>query len=240
MAGVLDRDLLTFAQAVTAQLPGDVQVGSFSLQRREDAGPELLARLRAGEQVDVVHRPAGDRMARAAPTRCAAAVMIHRGLRPAVTAAMLLTASVGLATAEQPPAPRKTAGDSLLFSAEALALIESARRGERAVPKAAATGTAWRPTLPAVLHLSAIVWHAPDDWRIWLNGESFTPADAPGPVEVVRVTPDAVRLAWHADPAGPPHRFELRPNQSYLIASGRVVEGRRPARGARVVGGSRR
>jgi hypothetical protein len=51
---VLDLDLLRFARAVRAHLPGDVQVTGFGLERRDDPGPDLLARLRAGQRVDLV------------------------------------------------------------------------------------------------------------------------------------------------------------------------------------------
>jgi hypothetical protein len=54
MSAVLDLDLLRFARAVRAHLPGDVQVTGFGLERRGDPGPDLLARLRAGQRVDLV------------------------------------------------------------------------------------------------------------------------------------------------------------------------------------------
>ena len=54
MTGVLDRDLLAFAQSVAAQLPGDVRVTGLRLERRHDAAAGLLARLRADRRVDLV------------------------------------------------------------------------------------------------------------------------------------------------------------------------------------------
>jgi hypothetical protein len=148
-----------------------------------------------------------------------------------VLAAIALLAA-GPAAGGEPSAPRKQAGDSLLFSSAALALIESARRGDRAAPAAAAAPTVAR-SAPLAIHLSAIVYHAPDDWRIWLNGQSFTPAAAPGTLEILAVTAGMVRLAWHGGPGPQPRRFELEPNQSYLVASGRIVEGARTVQGAR-------
>ena len=154
-------------------------------------------------------------------------------MRPRVTlaAALLLAAAAGAAAAGQPMAPRKTAEDSLLFSSELLALIEAARRAEHDAPAAAATIARAGPVaMPGAIHLAAIVYHAPDDWRIWLNGRSYTPGAAPGALEILAVTAGAVRLAWHGDPARQPQRFELRPNQSYLVASGAIVEGLRGSR----------
>lgn len=54
MTGITDLDLLTFARAAATDLPGDVRVVGLSLERRSEAEPTLLARLRAGERVDLV------------------------------------------------------------------------------------------------------------------------------------------------------------------------------------------
>jgi hypothetical protein len=150
-----------------------------------------------------------------------------------VLAVALLLAGAATAAAAGQPAARKSDHDSLLFSSTALAQIEAARRGEGRLPQpdgTAASAARAPAAMPATIHLSAIVYHAPDDWRIWLNGQSFTPAATPGALEILAVTADTVRLAWRGAPA---RRFELQPNQSYLAASGRVVEGRVALRGAR-------
>jgi hypothetical protein len=122
----------------------------------------------------------------------------------------------------------KTAQDSFLFSSAALRLLEAARAGQA---PAAAVAVVRPSPAPAAgsLHLGAIVYHAPDDWRVWLNGQSFTPAARPGPIAIVEVTADRVVLVWR--PAGGhPTRIELRPNQTYVVASGEVVEGHLEAR----------
>ncbi len=54
MTGITDIDLLAFARAVARDFPGNVRVVGFSLQRRSEADPGVLARLRAGERVDLV------------------------------------------------------------------------------------------------------------------------------------------------------------------------------------------
>ncbi len=54
MTGVTDIDLLAFVRAVATGFPGNVRVVSFSLQRRSAVEPGSLARLRAGERVDLV------------------------------------------------------------------------------------------------------------------------------------------------------------------------------------------
>ena len=54
MTGITDIDLLAFARAVVTDFPGNVRVVGFSLQRRSAVEPGVLARLRAGERVDLV------------------------------------------------------------------------------------------------------------------------------------------------------------------------------------------
>lgn len=121
--------------------------------------------------------------------------------------------------------------DSLLFSAEVLAAIDAARG--RHGPRAAAVTDAPRKeeARSGVLHLSAIVRHGPDDWRVWLNGEPFTVATRRPWIEIVEVTTDAVGLIWR-DGAGGERRLRLSPNQTYLAAEDVVVEGL-PTSGAR-------
>jgi hypothetical protein len=160
-------------------------------------------------------------------------------LRLALATALLGAASAAIEVAAAEPAgppqeavagaARKAPGDSLLFSSQTLGLIEQARRGHGRPTPVAASGPGLRsepPAPPGIIHLSAILYRAPDDWRIWLNGRSFTPAARPGAIEILAVTADAVQLTWRAGAGQRARRIELRPNQSYLLASGEIVEGR--------------
>ena len=54
MTAVLDRDVLAFARSAAAQLPGEVRVTGLRLERHEETGPNLLARLRDGVRVHLV------------------------------------------------------------------------------------------------------------------------------------------------------------------------------------------
>ena len=124
--------------------------------------------------------------------------------------------------------PRKRVGDSILFSRRAQDLIEAARGGMVAVSR---KGQPSSPTASEahqaadILHLSAIVYHDPTDWRIWLNGRRFTPNSRADTIEIVEVGPDAVWLLWRGlDESATP--VQLRPNQSYIMASDTIVEGR--------------
>ena len=154
----------------------------------------------------------------------------------ALAAALLAAPAAAARAADQPePAvtadavePRKAPGDSLLFSSRAQRLIEEARLRHGGTPRVAATARVVptpAATPPAIIHLSAIVYHAPDDWRVWLNGRGYTPAARPRAIEIPEVTADAVRLTWRGGAQERPRQVELQPNQSYLIASGEIIEG---------------
>lgn len=148
--------------------------------------------------------------------------------------ATLVLATVVLAPAvaadrDQAMAPataeRKAAEDSLLFSREVQELLEAARRARgaaSAVPAAAGAPPA-RPE-PGALHLSAIVYQGPNDWQIWLNGRRFDPGAGAGPIEIRGVQPDLVRLRWRGG-TGRAAEITLRPNQTYIVGSGEIVEG---------------
>lgn len=45
-------------------------------------------------------------------------------------------------------------------------------------------------------HVASIVYRSPVDWMVWLNGKRVTPKRNEGPVRVVGVGPDSVRLSW--------------------------------------------
>jgi hypothetical protein len=108
---------------------------------------------------------------------------LMRACRALAAALLVAPASAARAADQAEPAltadaaePRKAAGDSLLFSHRAERLIEEARLGHGRTPAVAATSRGVRgppaAAPPAVIHLSSIVYHAPDDWRVWLNGRA--------------------------------------------------------------------
>lgn len=159
------------------------------------------------------------------------AFLVLGALAVGVLAAPMATTAAGLESSPASVAPhpesRKRVGDSVLFSRQAQDLIEAARgtiTASRTSKPSRATATEPRQAMD-ILHLSAIVYHDPTDWRVWLNGRRFTPNSRAGTIELVDVGPDAVWLLWHGldQPATP---VQLRPNQSYVIASGMIVEGR--------------
>lgn len=76
------------------------------------------------------------------------------------------------------------------------------------------------------LQLGAILYFSQASWTFWLNGEAVTPRSVPPGVQVLRVAPASVELAWTPDMNRPDQvrRLTLAPGQTYLVASGQVVE----------------
>lgn len=86
-----------------------------------------------------------------------------------------------------------------------------------------------RPRLPrpieADLHLQAIVYVDTHNWVVWINGRALRSGHEHGSLRLLSVTPQEVRLtAEHGDPGSALPEITLRPMQSYLTATGRVVD----------------
>lgn len=72
------------------------------------------------------------------------------------------------------------------------------------------------------IHLGAVVFYAPDDWTLWLQGEKWTPDTVRGDLGVLEVTEDSVSLTWR-DENGVDRNFTLKPNETYEIATGQII-----------------
>jgi hypothetical protein len=121
---------------------------------------------------------------------------------------------------------RKQEQDSLLFSRQVQDLIEAARQA-RGTTTSAAPGDAEAAPLmagPATVHLSAILYEGPGDWQIWLNGRSFEQSGVAGATEILGVRQGSVQLRWRGAQARPVDII-LRPNQTYIVGTGEIVEG---------------
>lgn len=131
---------------------------------------------------------------------------------------LALVLPAGPAPRAETPAP---AGDatpltSLLFTATEVALIEEALRA--AAAEAPAAG-------PGALYLSGILYLGPRAWTVWLNGERVTPDRWPEHVEGLTVERDSIEVKLGFTDGRSPVSIRLRPNQTYIVATGEVVEG---------------
>ena len=73
------------------------------------------------------------------------------------------------------------------------------------------------------ISLGAIMFYGADDWALWLQGEWWTPQTAHKNLRVLDVTADEVRLSWREDADSPEHEITLKPNQTYQIATGKII-----------------
>ena len=49
------------------------------------------------------------------------------------------------------------------------------------------------------ISLGAILFFAPNDWTLWLQGERWTPETSRQNLRIISVTADEVRLRWRGD-----------------------------------------
>jgi hypothetical protein len=153
-----------------------------------------------------------------------------RGLPACLASTLLALAPAAAAGPDQQTSvsvERKQPGDSLLFSRHVQDLLEAARRARGTVASTAPADPASPLPVagPGALHLSAILYEGPSDWQIWLNGRSFAQSGVAGSIEVLRVQRDSVRLRWRGAGTRQPAEITLRPNQTYIVATGEIVEG---------------
>lgn len=76
-----------------------------------------------------------------------------------------------------------------------------------------------------LLHLSSILYFAPDRWTIWLQGRRFTPQTQAPDITILQVTADAVSLHYKRAGSSETIQVTLRPHQSVNLLSGSVSEG---------------
>lgn len=118
---------------------------------------------------------------------------------------------------------------SLMFSPADLAEIEKARRRQAGAPSLAEGGGEAAAPMKAMgnIHLSALMYLGANRWTAWINGQSFGPGAATDTIRVLGAAPHHVDLEVEV-PDRPPLRLRLAPNQTYLAAEGRVIEGIAP------------
>ncbi|SOE00019.1 hypothetical protein [Caenispirillum bisanense] len=165
------------------------------------------------------------------PRRVAAAVL-------ALAAAALLVAAGPAVAQDAAPAPAEPAATpateppvdpaslpvTLMFSLKERVAIEAAMREgglDRSVGEPAAP---LRPFLRTPLYLSGILWSAPGDWTVWLNGRALRPGDSGLLYSIAEVDARRVVLAvaWGENT----RLVQLEPNQTFVPSTGQVVEGR--------------
>lgn len=76
-----------------------------------------------------------------------------------------------------------------------------------------------------LLHLSSILYFAPDRWSIWLQGRRFGPDTREKGITIRQVTPEGVTLDYEKLSGGAPRTITLRPHQSVNLLTDEIIEG---------------
>lgn len=164
------------------------------------------------------------------PLACAALALLalapQAGFAQGASSAAAVAAAGTAATepADAPEAPEPP--PSLMFTLEEQMIIEAALRegGLDRKDDGDTEQTAPKPRLHDPLYLSGILYEGPDDWTVWLNGQTLRPGMQGTLYDITEVTDRYVLLtvAWGEET----RQVLLEPNQTFLPRWEGVVEGR--------------
>lgn len=124
--------------------------------------------------------------------------------------------------ASEPEKAARSIPDTLMFSIDELndartrAASANRNEGERGARDAIEDAT---------LYLSTILYYGPDEWTIWVNGSPITARQDFSSFEITSIGPDFVELLVPLSAQGM-RPVRLSPNQTFVVQSGAVVEGR--------------
>ncbi len=127
---------------------------------------------------------------------------------------VLFLAALGLAFPSSLEA--QDAPPSLFYSPQEVWQIETALRHEQ---------PALLTQAKHVLHCGSLVYIDQDQWIVWLQGEKWTPQTARPNLHILSVTPESVHLSLLMGGEKEPREVTLRPNQSFNLLTGAVMEG---------------
>lgn len=81
------------------------------------------------------------------------------------------------------------------------------------------------PSIPTI-SLSGVVYHGPDDWIVWMNGEKVTPKNRlPEIIDIQVENSSRVNLKWYDVSRRKVISVTLRPRQTYDIATDTIWPG---------------
>lgn len=75
------------------------------------------------------------------------------------------------------------------------------------------------------VQLSALIYVNAAEWTLWLGGARVTPGNLPPYLADLRVMPGYVDVSVIRHPGAVPVAVRLRPNQTFLLSSARIIEG---------------
>lgn len=78
---------------------------------------------------------------------------------------------------------------------------------------------------PRLVRLSGIIYRAPNDWIVWINGQRLSPGKLIPEVAEIQVKRDHVIVKWYDAPTREVISIRLRPHQTYDILTGVLLPG---------------
>lgn len=162
-------------------------------------------------------------LALAAAALLAAGPAVAQDAAPAQPAAPA-PAPAAAVPATEPPVDPASLPVTLMFSLKERVAIEAAMREGGLDRSAGEPAAPLRPFLRTPLYLSGILWSAPGEWTVWLNGRALRPGDSGLLYSIAEV--DARRVVLAVAWGESTRLVQLEPNQTFVPFTGQVVEGR--------------
>lgn len=145
------------------------------------------------------------------------------------TLAFACFCAVHALAAENKPTPQATSEvaparvpDTLMFTIDELNEIQSrtaATRQDKDDKKGSGNSIE-----NATLYLSTIMYYGPNDWTVWVNGVPIGPGQEFQSFQITDIKPTYVELTVPLSAQGM-RPVRLSPNQTFIVASGTVIEG---------------
>lgn len=160
---------------------------------------------------------------------------MNRRLIGFITAAALMCAPLSLALSQEAvqtaasqqneqasPKVRRNVPDTLMFSIDELNEIKDRIAGGETTKDGQL-----QDNETATLYLSSIMYSGPKDWTVWINGAPIGPDQDFQAFQVTDINPRFVELLVPLSVQGM-RPVRLEPNQTFITASGIIVEGKYP------------
>jgi hypothetical protein len=134
-------------------------------------------------------------------------------------------AALSLAAEEKAAAdsqPLRTIPDTLMFKIDEVNEIQGRIASG---PNGGGASRAGDSIEEASIYLSTILYYAPSDWTIWVNGVPISANQELGAFEVTDIGPDFVEILVPLSAQGM-RPVRLAPNQTFIVRSGAIVDGK--------------
>lgn len=104
--------------------------------------------------------------------------------------------------------------------------IQQAMAGRVTSAKTLSAAAKQQVQVNQIIRISGVVYHAPEDWIVWVNGQKVTPGNLlPEMIDIKVRDSSAVALKWFDINNGRVIAITLRPQQTYDVTTGILLPG---------------